>query len=84
MFPACELLYKIIIYVSGLSVTLRPSGQNSLIVSLNQTFLCVLGLQQCEECVGSRPGNSEAADQQTNHQHGVSQHRGKNMLFAPP
>lgn len=45
---------------------------------------CVSGLQWCEQRVGSRPGVSEAADQQTHRQHGVSQLAGNRLQLAPP
>lgn len=49
----------------------------------NKTVCCVSGLQWCEECDGSRSGDSEAPEQ-LNHQHGVSEHRGTKGLLVPP
>lgn len=45
---------------------------------------CVSGLQRCEQCLGSRPGVSEAASQQTHREHGVSQLAGNRLQLAPP
>lgn len=45
---------------------------------------CVSGLQRCEQCLGSRSGISEAADQQTHREHGVSQLAGNRLQPVPP